>query len=118
MAMKKNLSASLAVATVAVGAAIQLNETPFMGGGGNGGGTDGRNALLHFSAPVGGSGVVLIQGHDGVDQPASGDSGWFTIHTQNAAAAQTTEIRLPRWIRLNVTVAGTGTPNVWLEGVQ
>lgn len=118
MAMKKVLSASLAVATPAIGAAIAMNATPFLGGGGAGGGTDGRNALLHFSAPVGGAGVVLIQGHDGIDTPASGDAGWFTIRTQNAAATTTSEILLPRWLRLNITVAGTGTPEVWLEGVQ
>lgn len=94
---------------------LALTETPFLGG-------QGRSGLFELDAAIGGSGVVSLQGHDGVgnEVPASGDAGWFNIVTgivaANGVARQ--EIEFPRFFRVNVTTAGTGTFGYTLHGTQ
>jgi len=117
MSMIKTLAAALSVTATATGDWIQLNETPFMGGGGREDGTDGRNAILAVT-PIGGAGVVLLEGHAGPDAPASNTTDAYTVATLNAASPARQEILLPRWIRTRVSVIGTGTTRIALEGVQ
>lgn len=118
MSMIFPLASALDITATGPQTAILLNESPFMGGGGKGGGTDGRNAILALAGAVGGSGVVLIEGHDGTDTPDEESTDWFTVETLNAASPLRQEILLPRWIRVNVDTAGTGTLTAHLEGVQ
>jgi len=107
------LASALSITATAIQAGIKLNKTPLLGG-------QGWSASLENQAPVGGAGVVLIQGHDqvGGSVPASGDAGWYTIATLNAAAPLVQEIELPNFIRTNVSVIGTGTVTINLYGVQ
>lgn len=95
--------------------AVPLTETPFLGG-------QGRSIIFEADAAIGGSGVYSLQGHDGVDNaaPDDGDSGWYNIVTGLNAAAGVVrqEIEAPRFFRVNVTTAGTGTLAYTLTGVQ
>lgn len=112
--MLKTLANALSITGVAIQAGIALNESPFLGGAG-------RNAILALDAPVGGAGVILVQGHAGLPGktlPASGDAGWTTIVTLNAASPLEQEIALPLYIRTNISVLGTGTITAKLKGVQ
>lgn len=105
---------ALSVTSTGIGTAVRLGKTPLLGG-------HGREGILHLDAPVGGSGVVAIQGHPSREakEPASGDAGWTTLLTLNASSTRVQEIKdLPGWIRPNVTTVGTGTVTVSLEGVQ
>jgi hypothetical protein len=104
--------AAVAIGTVAISPAVEMNESPFLGG-------YGHNAILRQSAPIAGAGVVLIQGSNELDEPAAGDSSWTTIKTLNSASLQAQEIELYRWMRVNVTTAGTAATTTFLvEGVQ
>lgn len=104
MTMLKSLGAAIDLTVVAAQNPVELGETPFFPGG---------NAILHLSEPVGGAGVVQVQGSDT-------ETGTFTtLQSITAASGQLVEIaNLPKWIRLNVSTAGTGTPDATLEGVQ
>jgi len=111
MTMLKTL-ATVAVAVVAIAPAVEMNESPFLGG-------YGHNAILKQAAAIGGAGVILIQGSDEIDEPASGDSSWTTTTTLNSASPLEQEITLSRWMRANVTVAGTAANLlIQLKGVQ
>lgn len=108
------LASAIALTGTAIGPAVLTNVTPFLGG-------FNHNAIVNVNAPLGGAAVVKIQGNAGTSDttaPVSGDAGWADIATLNAATLGQTEIKLPRWIRYNITTAGTGTLNVTLEGVQ
>jgi hypothetical protein len=98
---------SITVGSTGAGTAVELGETPFFPGG---------NALMHFTAPPAGAVVLAVQGS------ADGTTGWSTIQTFNAAAMAggVVEITdLPKFIRTNITTAGTAaTVGVALEGVQ
>lgn len=88
--------------------AIELGETPFFPGG---------NAMLWLDAVPGGAGELVVEGA-ATDSATPGD--WTPLATITAASPQMVfEITpLPKWLRLNVEVAGTGTINAQLEGVQ
>lgn len=98
---------------------ISLNETPFLGG-------QGRSAMLLNNQPVGGAGVVSIQGNPGVvgsdgmtvTAPVYASAGWTDVAVLVAASPLQQEIEMPRYIRVNVTTIGTGTVTIALEGVQ
>lgn len=105
MTMLKQLGAAIDMTATGALAAVELGETPFFPGG---------NAILHLSAPIGGAGVIQVQGSDA-------EAGTFTtLATVNAASGTQVEItNLPKWIRLNKSTAGTGTiATATLEGVQ
>ena len=107
-----SLAAALSITATGIQTAQRLNKTPFLGG-------QGRNALLHLQAAVGGAGVIKVQGHDSpsATAPASGDSGWYDVVTLNSASPLEQELQdLPAWIRLNITTAGTGTITANLVG--
>lgn len=108
-----DLAVALDLTTTGAQAGRKLNKTPHLGG-------QGWSASLEVQSPIGGAGVVLIQGHDqvGGDVPASGDAGWYTIVTLNASSQLMQEIELPNFIRTNKSVAGTGTATIKLYGVQ
>lgn len=109
-----NIVTALDITATGASTPVRLSKTPLLGGWG-------REGLLHLDAPVGGSGVVAVQGHPSTSKtaPATGDSGWATIATLNAASPLLQEIAdLPNWIRINVTTAGTGTLTATLEGIQ
>lgn len=105
MAMLRALGANVDMTAVAALPAVKLGETPFFPGG---------NAILRLSAPVGGAGVIQVQGSD------SATGTFTTLATVNAASGTDVEIlNLPQYIRLNKSTAGTGTiATVNLEGVQ
>lgn len=85
-------------------AAVELGETPFF---------PGANAILHLSAPIGGDGVVTVEGSD--DEGTT----WEEIRTADADSGTVIEVSpLYKQVRLNVTTAGTGTVSAALEGVQ
>ena len=94
------------VAAVAAQAGVQLGQTPFITGG---------NCTLELDAPMAGAIVLAVQG-------SPDNSTWTTIRTINAAqsAAMVFELTdLPKYIRTNVTTAGTAqTLNPFLRGVQ
>jgi hypothetical protein len=105
MTMLKTLGAAVDMTATGALAAVELGETPFF---------PGANAILRLSAPVGGAGVIQVQG-------STEEAGTFTtIATVNAASGTDVEITdLPKWIRLNKSTIGTGTiATVKLEGVQ
>ena len=84
---------------------LELGETPFQLGG---------NALIYFPAAIGGAGVITLEG-------SGDDDTWETIRTINAAQSAPRWIEvtdLPGYIRMNVTVAGTGTFTPTFHGVQ
>lgn len=115
MAMLKKLADNLALTGTAIGAAVSMNVTPFQGNPGEGK----RTAICRLSAAPGGAAVLKIQGHDQMQgTPASGDAGWYDIHSFTAATDTVREIPLSRWMRTNVSTLGTGTTDVDLEGVQ
>lgn len=112
--MLKTLAAALSITGTAIQAGIKLNESPFLGG-------QGRNGIVTLDAPIGGAGVVKIQGHNGDATkgiPASGDAGWTDILSLTAASPLEQEIALPLFIRTNITTLGTGTVTIKLKGVQ
>lgn len=105
MSMLKTLGTAIDLTATGALAAVELGETPFFPGG---------TAILRLSDPIGGAGVITVQGS------ANGVDGWTTVRNINAAAGQNIEIEsLPKHIRLNKTTAGTGTiASAVLEGVQ
>lgn len=107
------LATALDLTTTGPQPGIKLSKTPFLGG-------QGWSATLENQAAIGGAGVVLVQAHDqvGGSVPIAGDAGWYTIATLNAAAPLMQEIELPNFIRLNKSVAGTGTATINLYAVQ
>lgn len=105
MTMLKTLGSAIDMTATGALAAVELGATPFF---------PGANAILRLSAPIGGAGVIHVQGSDT-------ETGTYTNHTTvNAASGTDVEItNLPRWIRLNKTTIGTGTiASAVLEGVQ
>lgn len=114
MPMIIKLATAQAVTATGAAAPVRLDKTPFLGG-------QGHEALCYLDAPVGGAGVVKIQGHasDSATAPLTADVGWYDVLTLNSASGLSNEIAdLPQWIRSNVTTVGTGTVNITLEGVQ
>lgn len=112
--MLKTLAAALDITVTGAKTPVALIETPFLGG-------QGRSAILRFLGAVGGAGVLKIQGSNALGNvaPASGDASWFDIIAAfNAASALEQEIELPRFLRINVGTAGTGTVTALLEGIQ
>lgn len=105
MGMLKTLGTAIDMTGTGALPAVELNATPFF---------PGSNAILRLSAPVGGAGVIQIQGADSADGP------WTTQQTVNAAAGDQVEVTsLPKFIRLNKSTAGTGSiATAYLEGVQ
>lgn len=105
MAMIKYLP-TVAVGTIAAQTGVLLGQTPFQIGG---------NCTLELDEPMAGAIVLAIQG-------SPDNSTWTTIRTINAAqsAAKVFELTdLPKYIRTNVTTAGTAqTLNPFLRGVQ
>ncbi len=112
--MHRKLATALSITATAIGAAQKFNTTPFLGDRSGGR----RSMTMTLAAPVGGAGVVLIQGNDAIDSPASGDAGWTTITTLNSASATRQEIEIWPWMRTNITTLGTGTIDIDLKGVQ
>lgn len=104
MTMLINLP-SIDYTALAAQASVKLGETPFQIGG---------NALLYLTAPIGGSGIVTLEGSpDGTT--------WSTIRTLNAAqtASRWVELtNLPKYFRTTVTTVGTGSAVPSLHGVQ
>ena len=112
MPATRNLCTALSITATGAQPGIRLNTTPLHGG-------FGREGMLQLAAAVGGSGTVLIQGHPSPlsTLPASGDAAWSTILTLTSASKLRQEIPdLPYWIRVNVSVVGTGTVTIDLEG--
>lgn len=111
--MLKSLCSALDITSTGIKTAVALTKTPFLGG-------QGRSGVLVQDVKVGGAGSIAIQGHNSVDNvaPASGDAGWFTIVTLNSGTKLSQEIELPRFIRPNVLVAGTGTLTIDIDGIQ
>lgn len=105
MPMIKSLGSAIDMTATGALTGVELGHTPFFPGG---------NAILRLSAPIGGAGVISVQGAPEASGP------WTTLQTVNAAAGTDVEIlNLPRHIRLNKTTAGTGTiASAILEGVQ
>lgn len=105
MTMIKNLEQVDMTVTGAL-TAVELGATPFF---------PGANAILHLTAPIGGAGVITVEG-------SGEEAGTYTaVQTINAAQSAGLQVEvspLPKWIRLNVTTAGTGTIDPTLEGVQ
>lgn len=109
-----NIASAASITATGPSAGVRLAKTPLLGG-------FGREGILLLDAPIGGSGVIAIQGNPSrsATAPASGDAGWATLVTLNSASPLTQELAdLPCWIRYNVTTAGTGTVTISLEGVQ
>lgn len=99
------------IKTIPATGSVEMNQTPFLGGGGFGLGQDGRNAIVRVETPAAG---VMLMGHDAIDKPADNDADWFPLLT--ATADQSIyEINLPRWIKRG---AAGGTGDITLEGVQ
>lgn len=113
MSMLLALATGLSITGTGAQAAILLNQTPFVGG-------RKRTAMVDIQTPIGGAGVVKLQGHDADihTTPATGDANWYDIVSLTATSNTPQEITLPNWIRTNVTTAGTGVANIALEGVQ
>lgn len=105
MSMLKTLGTAIDMTATGALAEVELGATPFF---------PGANAILRLSAPIGGSGVITLQGR------AKDSSTWYTVRTINAAAGEIVEVEnLPPFIRINKTTAGTGTiAAAVLEGVQ
>ena len=110
--IKKLLMDGVALTGTAIGPAVDLNETPFMGGAG-------RKSIVEMETAPGGAAVVKFQGHPGLASkatPASGDAGWYDIATFNASSKRSFEVDTPRWGRYNITTLGTGTGVMNLYG--
>lgn len=105
MTMLKTLGTAIDMTATGALTPVELNATPFFPGG---------NAILRLSAPIGGAGVIQVQGS------TEEDGTYTTIATVNAASGTDVEITdLPPWIRLNKSTVGTGTiATAKLEGVQ
>lgn len=115
MSQLKALASGIALTGTAIGPAVDLSQTPWGPGGA------GRNGTVVLNDAPGGAATVKIQGHPGLADktvPASGDAGWYDILTLVAASPKEQEIALPRYIRYNITVLGTGTLNAFVRGVQ
>jgi hypothetical protein len=111
MTMLKTI-ATVAIGTVDISPAVEMNESPFLGG-------QGHNAILRQSAAIGGAGSVKVQGSNEIDEPAEGDASWTDIVTLTATTVPAQEIELYRWMRINVAVAGTAANTTFVvEGVQ
>lgn len=97
---------TVAVGTIAAQAGVKLGDTPFF---------TGANCTLELDAPMAGAIVLAVQG-------SPDNTTWTTIRTINAAqsVAMVFELTdLPKYIRTNVTTAGTAqTLNPFLRGVQ
>jgi len=105
MTMLKNLP-NVDMTAVAAQAAVKLGETPFFPGG---------NCILNLDEPIGGAGVLLVEGS------ADGSTNWSTLATLNAATTAPLHVEIspnPLWIRTRVTTVGTGTLSPTLEGIQ
>lgn len=113
MAMIKVLASALSITGTAIQAGVALNTTPFNGG-------FNKTCIVKLDAPVGGAGVVKIQGSPLVQStvPASGDASWVDIVALNAASPLEQEITMPCFIRTNITTLGTGTVQITLKGIQ
>lgn len=113
MAMLKNLANALSITGTAIQAGVALNTTPFNGG-------FNKTTILVLDAPVGGAGVVKIQGSPLVQTtvPASGDVSWVDIVSLTSASLLQQEITMPNFIRTNITTLGTGTVTINLRGIQ
>lgn len=105
MSMLKTLGTAIDMTATGALAAVELGATPFF---------PGANAILRLSAPIGGAGVITLQGS------VDGTTDWYTVRTLNAAAGANVEVEnLPPFIRINKTTVGTGTiASAVLEGVQ
>lgn len=105
MPMLKTLGAAIDMTTLGALTGVKLGETPFF---------PGANAILRLGAPIGGAGVIQVQGSDTLAGT------YTTLQSINAASGTDIEItNLPMFIRLNKSVVGTGTiANAYLEGVQ
>lgn len=100
----------VAVAVTGALAGIELGETPFF---------PGANATLEFSEPPAGAISLLVQGSPtGVTSPDS----YTTFRTLVAADMKSGRVELtdlPKFLRLNVGVAGTAaTVSPVLRGTQ
>lgn len=98
----------IAIGTTGALAGVELGETPFF---------PGANAILRLSAAPAGAISLLVQGSDtGETSPDS----YTTFKTLNAAAMKGLAVELtdlPKFLRLNVGVAGTAaTISATLEG--
>jgi hypothetical protein len=113
MTMIFQLANAQSITATGVTATYLMNKTPFCGGAS-------RNAILQLQGAVGGSGVINLEGNNASDyaQPAANDPGWATVVSLTSASPLTQEILLPKWLRVNVATAGTGTITANLEGVQ
>lgn len=111
--MYKKLATALDITATGAKTPVALTATPFLGG-------QGRSGLLSLQAAVGGSGSIKVQGNDSVEAtvPAEADAGWYDIVTLTSASQLEQEIEFPRYIRLNVATAGTGTLSATLHGTQ
>ncbi|MGH8032024.1 MAG: hypothetical protein ACREO8_06570 [Luteimonas sp.] len=105
MPMLKALGANIDLTVTGPLTGVTLGETPFF---------PGNNAILRLSSAIGGAGAIQIQGSDALAGT------YTTLQTINAASGLDIEVfNLPAFIRLNKSVAGTGTiANAVLEGVQ
>jgi hypothetical protein len=110
MTMVKQLP-DVAVAVTGALVGVKLGETPWF---------PGANAILSFSpTPPAGAAVILVQGSPtGVISPDS----YTTVRTLTVADMKSNQIELtdlPKYLRLNVSVAGTAlTATPTLVGVQ
>lgn len=115
MANILSLAQAVSTAATATGTGVALNTTPFLGG-------QGHEAILNIVAPAA-SVTVKIQGNPaanyaGAPVPAAGDAGWVDIVSLTSASPLQQEIKLPNWIRYNITGAAAGTFSANLEGVH
>lgn len=89
-------------ATTAV-AGTEFGETPFFPGG---------NCVVRLSAAV--SGTVKVQGNETTG--TAGDTGWTDLAT---LTDQVTNVYgIMKYMRVQTTVAGTGTAVATFEGIQ
>ena len=93
----------VSLSATGAGAAVQPNATPFV---------QGREAVAVVDVRgVAGSPIIRLQGSD--DGTTWTD---LVVHSGNPPAKMT-QITLPKYLRYNVTAAGTtGTANVYLLG--
>ncbi len=97
------IAEGLSLAATGAGAAVELNATPFV---------QGRGAVLMVDVRgVSGSPTLRVQGSD--DGTTWTD---LVVHTGNPPAKMA-QVTIPKFLRYNVTAAGTaGTANVYLLG--
>lgn len=100
--MLKTQAVNYASTTAVAG--TEFGETPFFPGG---------NCLLNLSAVV--SGTVKVQGNE--TTATAGDAGWTDLATITGAGPF--EIyNIMKYMRVQPTVAGTGTAVATFEGIQ